>query len=654
MKKLYFSLLNFALIGAIGATSAEEISADDTYSIDDVVVTATGTQRRLIDSPAPIAVITAKELSNTNVTTLDEALVKLSPSFAVHTSGMGKTLSFNGLEENYYLFLENGRRLEGDDPFSRIDLSRVKRIEILSGASAALYGTNAVGGVINIITDNPTETIVINSSTRYGSEGRLTESVNVGLNAGKFSSQTSYTYQTADSWQLSPYEEDGDELVASDHVASAGFNKNNVTQEFGFDANDKLKFSVNGGYYNNETDRPQSEDMSYSYNILHENYNYGASASYKISDKSSLIANYYGEKFSSYNRYFKESSSHEIGDTEVNKHVKYQNANLRGIFELAENNTLSAGVEYTIDGLDDDEVDNMKSATTAIYAQDEFTIVKSLTGVVGARLTIHEEFGAHVTPNLSLMYGVGKFNLRATYAAGFRTPTLSELYADEYVSTKYDRVSLSNSDLNPETSNYTSFSAEYNNDWLSLSATGFYNNISNMIEYKAIESEYREESGEMVLYEMQELTNYQSAEIYGVTIAANARLGAGFTIGAGYTALDPQNNDSGKQIDKSVKNVMTANAQWSHSWGGYNLNINIDGRVNGERYYAYDDSYAPTYSLWDLNTRHSFELNKFFLEPGIGIENLFNYVDDRPYCSNYATLSPGRSVYVSLNIRFKH
>ena len=74
--------------------------------------------------------------------------------------------------------------------------------------------------------------------------------------------------------------------------------------------------------------------------------------------------------------------------------------------------------------------------------------------------------------------------------------------------------------------------------------------------------------------------------------------------------------------------------------GRYNrLNINLNGRINSKRF-SKSYGYAPDYQLWDLNTRHSFNLKSVIIEPGCGIENLFDYTDDRPYNSNYATLTP--------------
>jgi outer membrane receptor for ferrienterochelin and colicins len=74
--------------------------------------------------------------------------------------------------------------------------------------------------------------------------------------------------------------------------------------------------------------------------------------------------------------------------------------------------------------------------------------------------------------------------------------------------------------------------------------------------------------------------------------------------------------------------------------------------MQGERYSS-TYGYAPGYSQWDLNTKHTFLIEDYIIEPGIGIENLFNERDTRPWNTNFSTINPGRSVYVSLAIRLK-
>ena len=308
---------------------------DSFTNIGQVVVTGTGTHHRMTDSPVPVSVITAKDLSNASVTSLDEALQKLTPSFSSMTNGMGTTLSLNGLPDDYFIFLENGKRLYGDDTYPRINVAKIKRIEILNGASSALYGTNAIGGVINIITDDAKNAINVSSDTRYASKGRFTQSVNIDVNTGKFGSYTSYRRQQAEGWQLNPYEENSKthELEETGKVASTGFYANTVNQKFTFDATDKLSFYARGGYYDNKTRRPYE---AYDYNILHETFNYGIGAQYMINKGNYITADCYADHFSSSYCFFKDNKTYngKAGEEQVRKRTRNHNLSIKGIFKL--------------------------------------------------------------------------------------------------------------------------------------------------------------------------------------------------------------------------------------------------------------------------------------------------------------------------------
>ena len=152
--------------------------------------------------------------------------------------------------------------------------------------------------------------------------------------------------------------------------------------------------------------------------------------------------------------------------------------------------------------------------------------------------------------------------------------------------------------------------------------------------------------------EIQMRANIDKAKIKGINVAFNSYLVAGFTLNGGYSFMDGKNVYEDEPLDKTVKHSGTVAAMWSHTWNKYKLNVNFNGRIQGERY-STSYGYAPKYSLWNLNTSHTFRAGDFLLEPGVGIENLFDYVDDRPFNYNYATLTPGRTYYVSLLVRFK-
>lgn len=674
-------VLSFTYVGftplhytAQGSEKNIRIAMEQSYNnIGQVVVTGTGTHRRMTDSPVPVSVITAKEISNANVSTLEDALVKLSPNISSYTNGMGTTMSLNGINEDYVLILENGKRLAGEDRYTRINVANIKRIEVLNGAASALYGSDAIGGVINIITDDAKNTINVSSYTHYSSEGRWTEALNADVNAGKLSSYTSYQRLQAGSWWHNHIDENGNE---TGKPTSVGFYSNSVNQRFVFNATDKLSFYVRGTYYDNKTRRPQDatyftkskdkyvEKDAYTYNLKHETYTYGAGMKYMINRTAYIDAEFYSDNFSSDYVYFKKTGDYMPGDAVTRKKVNYYNGNVKGIFRVGSRNRVSVGMEYVNEHLnsESDNISFKNMYTMALYAQDEIKLMKNFQAVLGLRYIYNENFKNHATPNVALMYKLGGLNLRAAYAAGFRTPTLSQLYATDESKTA-SRYTVGNPNLKPEKNNFYSLNAEYNYRWLSVSVTGFINDVRDMINYRDLTEEEIASMGlsdkHAQFDQIRQRDNIDKAKTRGLSFNATASLGAGFRLSGGYTYLDTkakQLKDDGtykeSPIDKSIRHMGNVNGQWEHSWGFYRLNVNLHGHLQGRRY-SQSYGYAPKYQQWDLNTRHTFNLKSIILEPGVGIENLFDKIDDRPWNNNFSTLNPGRSVYASLSIRFK-
>lgn len=675
--------LNFSYVGyetqkyaTEGSQSGIRIVLKESHNrLSQVVVTGTGTHRRMSDSPVPITVITAKDISNSNASSFEDALTKLSPNISTYTNGMGTTMSLNGINEDYLLILENGRRLSGDDRYTRINVANIKRIEILNGAASALYGSDAIGGVINIITDESKNDVDVSSYTHYGSEGRFTESVNADVNVGKFSSYTSYQRQQADSWQNNPIDENG---YPTGKPTSMGYYSNNVNQRFEFRPTDKLTLSVYGNWYNNQTRRPQdatyysyssktdkyTEKAAYTYDLYHETYSYGANMKYIINPRIYLDAEVYADNFSSSYRYFAKSGDLMPGDEVTRKKTHYYNANAKGIFRLNKWNKLSAGMEYVNNQLrsESDNIAFEDMYTLSLFAQDEIRLSKQLQAVLGLRYIYNENFKSHATPNASLMYKVGRLNLRAAYAAGFRTPTLSQIYATDESKTS-SRYTIGNRNLQPEKSNFYSLNTEYSYKNLSVSVTGFINDVRDMINYRTLSEEEIHAMGldekHQTFDEIRQRDNVDRAKTKGISVNFNLYAGLGFNFSGGYTFMDTeakQRQEDGTYlitpVDKSIKHMGNLNGSWEHTWGIYRLNISLQGRLQGERY-SQTYGYAPKYQQWDLNTRHTINLKSVLLEPGIGIENLFNDIDDRPWNNNFSTLNPGRSVYASLMVRFK-
>lgn len=645
------------------------IKMQESYiNLGQVVVTGTGTHRRMTNSPVPIQVITAKDIENAGATSLEDALTRLSPNITTMTNGMGTFLNLNGMSQDYMIILENGHRLGGDERMARIGTGNIKRIEIQSGAASALYGSEAIGGVINIITDDSKNGIGASSYTHYTSHGRFTQTVDADVSQGRLSSYTTYQRKEADNWQVNDIDEEGNK---TGRPMSMGYRSDNLSQRFSYAVTDKLNISVRGNYNDYETRRPESatyfkksggdfkETQAYTYNMSHRTWLYGLSADYMINSAAYIEADFYSDNFRSSYRYFSKSGSFLPGDEQVRKETAYYDGTLKGIFKPNDMNKLSVGMEYINEQLDSesDNISRESMFTAAAFVQDELSLTDDIQAVAGVRYLYNGNFRSHATPNVSLMYKPGNFRFRAAWSAGYRAPTLSQIYAtDQAKSTS--RATVGNPALKPEKSRSASLNAEFSNQRLSVSVTGMVNNVTDMINYRVLSDAEISAMGYDDLHAqfstIRQRSNIDEAHIKSLSANANVYVGAGFTLGGGYILTDSKAISDGKEtpVDKSVKHSGNVNARWDHNWGDYHLNVNLNGHIQSERWSS-TYGYAPGYSQWDLNTTHTFYVEDFILEPGLGIENIFNERDTRPWNSNFSTISPGRAVYVSLALKFR-
>lgn len=159
--------------------------------LGEVVVTGTGTAHYLKDAPVHTEVITRNMLRNYSGRSISDILMALSPGFDISSSDMGGRITMGGLSNSYILILLNGRRLHGDlggqNDLSLIDPLDIERIEIVRGASSSLYGSDAIAGVINVITRRKTKQIPlsIDNTTQVGAFGGLRQHNRLQLQLGQ-------------------------------------------------------------------------------------------------------------------------------------------------------------------------------------------------------------------------------------------------------------------------------------------------------------------------------------------------------------------------------------------------------------------------------------------------------------------------------------
>jgi len=652
------------------------------YTLNPVVVTGSGHHQRLKSTATPVHVLSNQEIKEQGITTFDGALTRMMPQVSMAPNSMGTFLRLNGLGNKYILILINGQKLTGDISnnvdLNRINMARVKRIEVLDGAASSLYGSDAIAGVINIITDQPTRDLVsVTSDTRVSGHGQLTENIALDIYKNGFGSYTSFSRDQADSYRINDIEYvKGSETETQPTIAPffTGYRANLVGQKFTYAPNEHLALNAGIDYSYKITDRPETrKDITggTDYEMRYKGLRWNVGGIYKFTSRNSLQADFTVDRFRYGKQYDVATKTYAIDDYVQSKKQRSMEGQLKAILGLMKNSTTIFGADWRKDYLTATSGNiNQNAYTAAAFAQHEMLFFDRLTATVGLRLTYHETFNWHLTPKATLMYAPGNFRLRATYSAGFRAPGLDELYYHYFsVNRGKAQIIFGNKDLKPEKSNYFSLNAEYRSNILAVSVTGFMNRINDMVIRENIDVDatslamLQAEFPEMTDEQAQKLERYSlyknsdKGDVKGVQVNVSANLFRGFNLSANYvyTYARTCSGDQWTPLERSIRNAATVAANYYHSWGNYGLSVNINGRLQSKTYYPdYED--APGYGIWNLNTTHSFDgLKHLYLEPSIGIDNIFDKVDRRIDSSNrkYALYSPGRMLVIGLKLKIK-
>ena len=690
-KKLYV-LMVALLTGSAAFSQIHKMERSDssmtsrTYNLNPVVVTGSGHHQRLKSTATPVRVLSSQEIKEQGITTFDNALTRMMPQASMAPNSMGSFLRLNGLGNKYILILINGQKLSGDISnnvdLNRINLARVKRIEVLDGAASSLYGSDAIAGVINIITDQPTQNLVsITSDTKVSGHGVLTEAVSLDIYKNGFGSYTSFSHNQADSYQNNNLEYvKGSDTETQQTIAPlfTGYRSNTIGQKFTYAPYQHLALNAGLDYSYKITNRPKTRaDVTggTDYEMRYKGLRWNIGGIYKFTSKNSLQADFVVDRFRYGKEYDVETKDYAVGDYVQSKKQRMIEGGLKAILGLTSNSTTIFGADWRKDYLNATSGNiDQHVYTIAAYAQHEAKVRVGrgfVTTALGLRYTHHQTFGTHLTPKATLMYSFGPVNLRATYSAGFRAPGLDELYYHYFsVNRGKAQISFGNKDLKPEKSNYFSLNAEYRTQVVAVSVTGYLNRINDMVVKQNVDVD--DHSRKMLLDEFPEMTQeqadkmvsyalYQNSEkgdVKGLQANVSANIFSGFNLSANYvyTYARTKSGDEWTLLERSIRHAATIAANYHRSWGRYGLNVNLNGRLQSTTYYtgSYED--APGYGIWNLHTTHSFDCTKWaFIEPSIGVDNIFDKVDCRIDSSTrkYALYSPGRMIVMGLKVKFK-
>ena len=655
-----------------------------TYNLNPVVVTGSGHHQRLKSTATPVRVLSSQEISEQGISTFDGALTRMMPQASMAPSSMGTFLRLNGLGNKYILILINGQKLSGDISnnvdLNRINMSRVKRIEVLDGAASSLYGSDAIAGVINIITDQPTQNLVsVTSDTRVSGHGVLTESVGLDIFSNGFGSYTSFMHDRADSYRNCDLEYvKGSDTETQQSIAPlfTGYRSNIIGQKFTYAPNQHIALNAGIDYSYKITDRPDTRDDitgGNDYEMRYKGLRWNVGGIYKFTSKNSLQADFVVDRFRYGKEYDVATKTNAIGDYVQSKKQRMMEGQLKAILGLTRNSTTIFGADWRKDYLTATSGNiDQNVYSVAAYAQHEMKFLNDFTATLGLRLTHHETFSQHLTPKATLMYAPGNFRFRATYSAGFRAPGLDELYYHYFsVNRGKAQISFGNPNLKPEKSNYFSLNAEYRTQMIAVSVTGYLNRINDMVVKQNVDVD--DASRKMLMAEFPEMTqdqadkmvsyalyqNSDKGDVKGVQINVSANVMPGLNLSANYVYTYARSYSDGEwsMLERSIRHAATVAANYHHSWGRYGLTVNLNGRLQSKTYYtgSYED--APGFGIWNLNTTHSFDVAKWaYIEPSIGVDNIFDKIDRRIDSSTrkFALYSPGRMLVVGLKVKFKN
>ena len=602
-------------------------------SLDEVVITGTRTPKPLKEVPVLTRVVSEREIKQINPLDFRNLLEFALPGLqfgTAHGSNL-PTLKFQGAEGGYVLFLVDGERIGGEGSngnidFERIDVDNIARIEVVKGAMSALYGAQAMGGVVNIITKNADRPFTADLSARVGSRDEMKYSASVGTKLNRFSSYTTFSYRRSDPYEVEDQEGLVQEVHGRDSVwqdTSArgssvvlGYDVWSLNERLGYSFTDALKAEMSVGYYRNNLQNPYELDGiqdRFSTLTINPKLNY-------LLDENHLLT--FSYMLDNYVK--KEVYSDGFPDRKTMQDLT-NTARLNYSGKPAERHTLTAGVEVNTQKMhhywfDDNSLLDYTQQNYVLYVQEEWKANEAFSLVAGVRSDCHSHYGFHPSPNISLMYRWAGLSLRGGYGMGFRLPTLKELHS-AYPMGGFGFMIYGNEDLKPEESHQGTLSVEYTKGVFNGSVSGYYTKYRNEIYLGT----YEEEDGTLA----QKYYNHESSRKTGVDVMGQVRLDGGFTLNASYSYVDTHADREGYNTSVFRPHSLTFTANYARQVGKVKTSAALNGRwlskvdvwnKDDDGNYVLTPYYA--YTSLDLNLGARFPRG---FRLALGLNNLMNF-----------------------------
>ena len=635
----------------------------DSVNLEPVVVTASYSPKALKDAPVVTRLITLHDIKIADATNIQDMLTYEIPALEFGFAMSQETsLRMSGFGGNAVLFLVDGERMAGETmdnvDYNRMNLDNVGRIEIVKGASSALYGSNAVGGVVNIISRENLEPWTANVNSRYNSFGHeWRHGAGFSFNTAKWNSQTSFQHTSIDPVNLPkahsseeiaiellkkaqglPYDES---VLQDDSNLSRLYGQKtyNVKERLTWRATDQLTLTGRGSYFFRTSER---DTHDYHFN----GYSAGLKGRYAWDHDRHLELSYAFDQYDKANFMPDGTRTHDHDYTNRQHVVHALYSHSFG------KNSLLVGGDYLNDYLSTYQfVAGTSHAQGNIdgYAQFDWNITERLNVVGSVR---YDYFSASsqkaLTERLAVVYKQPWMTFRANYASGFRAPTLKEMYM-HFDMGNMGYLLRGNPDLKPEKSHNFNVAVERTNR---ISNSGFlldgrYN--FTLMGYCNI-FDKRINTIDGGLYEGMESALYWNEDgitVWGVDFSMGHIWDWGLSLKINYSWLHETGSVFFSQFNQPRSHSCTWRIGYDHRFSRhYAIDAALSGRSQGKPQSGRTDV-DQGYTIWRLMVQHHIWRG---INVNTAIDNLFNYKPKSYYYSSPLTTGTSFSVGLSVDL----
>ena len=639
------------------AACAESNQFDETgttpIQLDQVVITGTRTTKTLKDTPVQTRVIKRDDIENSDATNIQELLTQELPgveySFAMNQL---THLNFAGFGGQSVLFLVDGERLAGetmdDVDFSRLSMQNVERVEIIKGAASALYGSNATGGIINIITRQPKNgwKIDANGRTRIGKREENRYGLNFSLSSTKASNTLSFNGTNTAGYDV--MNGNAAKAVTNYYVHRMyGDNVRSVSDRLTWQPVSNLRFTINGGYYFRER-----ETATLTLPDHYRDLTFGARGTWDITKCDNVELSYNFDQF--------DKAQHStISDLCVRYYSNVQHS-VRTLYNhtFRNNNMLTIGGDYMRDYMLNTKTaaGRYRQYSADVFAQYDWYINDRWEAVCAVRYDYFSDGSNHqVTPKLNVRYRLlDNLTLRGGYGMGFRAPTLKEKYYIFNMVGIWDIVgsNVVGYSLKPEQSHNFNLSAEYSRGGLYMTGAAYYTIVRNRITPGSprMATDFPGDATVLGTDKWLPYTNVERYNAYGLDMTVQKHWSCGLEARLSYAYIHEQlpKDANGEAINNQYQparpHSLTARIEWDKQLHrNYGINIALSGRllsaVDNIEFVDYQtrdadgrllrtDVHYPAYTIWKLQAAQRI---KNCCRVTLTIDNIFNYEPEYHY-----------------------